>query len=88
MIAESGFDTSWDLQALLRAILVSDAFYETSAAAPYGASTAKSVKWPVDFVITTMRNLGLKTKGREAYVDGGSRRSLRSHMSAMGQQHS
>ena len=86
VIAESGFDTSWDLQALLRAILVSDAFYETSAAAPYGASTAKSVKWPVDFVITTMRNLGLKTKGREAYVDGGSRRSLRSHMSAMGQQ--
>lgn len=86
VIAESGFDQSWDVQALLRAILVSDAFYETAAAAPYGTATAKSVKWPVDFVITTMRTVGLKTKGREAYVDGGSRRSLRSHMAAMGQQ--
>ena len=86
VIAESGFDQSWDVQALLRAILVSDAFYETAAAAPYGAGAAKSVKWPVDFVITTMRTVGLKTKGREAYVDGGSRRSLRSHMAAMGQE--
>ena len=86
VIAESGFDATWDLQALLRAILVSDAFYETSSAAPFGASTAKSVKWPVDFVVTTLRTVGLKPKGREAYVDGGSRRSLRSHLQAMGQQ--
>jgi uncharacterized protein (DUF1800 family) len=85
VIAESGFDGSWELQPLLRAILVSDAFYETAAAAPYGVSTAKSVKWPVDFVVTTMRTFKLKTKGREAYVDGGSRRSLRSHLAAMGQ---
>jgi uncharacterized protein (DUF1800 family) len=85
VIAESGFDVSWELQPLLRAILVSDAFYATAAAAPYGASTAKSVKWPIDFVVTTMRTAKLKTKGREAYVDGGSRRSLRSHLSAMGQ---
>jgi uncharacterized protein (DUF1800 family) len=86
VIAESGFDQSWDVQALLRAILVSDAFYETAAAAPYGAATAKSVKWPVDVVVTTMRTVAMKPKGREAYVDGGSRRSLRSHMAAMGQE--
>ncbi|MBY0279466.1 DUF1800 domain-containing protein [Candidatus Binatia bacterium] len=86
VIAASGFDSSWELQPLLRAILVSDAFYATAAAAPYGATTAKSVKWPVDFVVTTMRTVGLKPKGRETYVDGGSRRSLRSHLAAMGQQ--
>ncbi len=86
VVDASGFDTSWDVSALLRAILVSDAFYETSAAAPFGASTPKSVKWPVDFVVTTLRTVGLKPKGREYYVDGGSRRSLRSHLQAMGQQ--
>jgi uncharacterized protein (DUF1800 family) len=86
VIAESGFDASWDVAALLRAILVSDAFYATAAPAPFGAATAKSVKWPIDFVITTLRTVGIKPKGREAYVDGGSRRSLRSHLQAMGQQ--
>jgi uncharacterized protein (DUF1800 family) len=44
------------------------------------------VKWPVDFVVGTLRTVGLKPKGREAYVDGGSRRSLRSHHAAMGQE--
>jgi len=86
VIDASGFDGTWDVTALLRAILVSDAFYETAATAPFGASTAKSVKWPVDFVVTTLRTVGLKAKGREYYVDGGSRRSLRSHLQAMGQQ--
>lgn len=86
VIAESSFDATWDLKALLRAILVSDAFYATSAAAPFGAATPKSVKWPVDFVVTTLRTVGIKPKGREAYVDGGSRRPLRSHLQAMGQQ--
>ena len=86
VVAASGFDTSWDLTALLRAILVSDTFYETAAPAPFGPSTAKSVKWPVDFVVSTLRTVGMKPKGRDTYVDGGSRRSLRSHLQAMGQQ--
>jgi len=86
VIDASGFDASWDVSALLRAILVSDAFYATAAAAPFGSATAKSVKWPVDFVVSTLRTVGLKPKGREYYVDGGSRRSLRSHLQAMGQQ--
>jgi uncharacterized protein (DUF1800 family) len=86
VIDESGFAGTWDLTALLRAILVSDAFYETSAPAPFGAATAKSVKWPVDFVVSTLRTVKLKPKSADYYVDGGSRRSIRSHLQAMGQQ--
>jgi hypothetical protein len=86
VIAASGFDATWNLQALLRAILTHDAFYETAATPPYGSGTRKSVKWPIDFVVTTLRAVGIKPKGPEAYVDGGSRRALRSHLQSMGQQ--
>jgi uncharacterized protein (DUF1800 family) len=86
VVDESRFDATWDLTALLRAILVSDAFYETSVPAPFGAATAKSVKWPVDYVVTTLRTVRLKPKSRDYFIDGGSGRSVRSHLQAMGQQ--
>lgn len=86
VVAESGFDVNWNLGGLVRAILVSDAFYETSAPAPVGPSTARSVKWPIDYAVTSMRLLGMKPKGRDARLDGGSRRRIVDHLEDMGQE--
>jgi uncharacterized protein (DUF1800 family) len=85
VVAASGFASSWDIAALVRAILVHDVFYETAAPAPFGAATQKSVKWPIDFVVSTMRLLRLKVKGRPAWIPGGSYLSLRDHLENMGQ---
>ena len=88
VVAQSGFGSSpdsWDVGALVRAILVHDAFYETGAAAPFGAQTKKSVKWPIDYVVSTLRLLGMRLKGRDQYVDGGSFRAALDGLSDMGQ---
>ena len=86
VIAESGFDTNWDLGALVRAILVSDAFYETAAPAPNGPTIARSVKWPIDYAVTSMRLLGMKPKGKDARLAGGSNRRIVDHLEGMGQE--
>jgi uncharacterized protein (DUF1800 family) len=82
VVADSGFDVTWDLTALLRAIFVHDAFWET-------LTTAKrSVKWPADFVVTTLRLLALKPKGRDLRIiinNNNSGRSVLQFLSAMGQ---
>ncbi|MDG2303159.1 MAG: DUF1800 family protein [Candidatus Binatia bacterium] len=83
VIAESGFDSNWDLGALIRAILVSDAFYETAGSGP---ATPRSVKWPIDYAVTSMRLLGMKLKGKDARLDGGARRRIVDHLSDMGQE--
>ncbi len=70
VVAASQFDTSWDISKLLRAIFVHDAFYETMAPAPYGTMTQKSVKWPVDFVVSTLRLVGMRLKGRSQDLRG------------------
>jgi uncharacterized protein (DUF1800 family) len=85
VVAASGFDTTFDVAALLRAILVHDAFYESMAPAPFGAGTKKSVKWPIDYVVSTLRLLGMRFKGRDLNVDGGSFRSALDQLSNMGQ---
>jgi uncharacterized protein (DUF1800 family) len=59
----TSFDTTWDIGALLRRIFTSDEFYET-AAVP-GPGTKKSVKWPIDHIVSTLRLLGMKPKGKE-----------------------
>jgi uncharacterized protein (DUF1800 family) len=59
----TGFDTTWDISALLYRVFISDEFFET-AQAP-GPGTKKSVKWPVDHVVSTLRLLGMKPKGKE-----------------------
>jgi uncharacterized protein (DUF1800 family) len=84
IIAASGFDSTWDIKALVRAILVHDVFYET-AGAPNGPAARKSVKWPIDFVVGTMRLLKMKVKGRPAWIPGGDYISLRDHLENMGQ---
>jgi uncharacterized protein (DUF1800 family) len=59
----TSFDTTWDIAALLRRIFISDEFFET-AQAP-GPGTKKSVKWPIDHIVSTLRLLGMKPKGKE-----------------------
>ena len=82
---ESGFGTTnFDLSGLLHQIFVHDDFYLT-AGAPIGAMTPKSVRWPVDYVVTSLRLLKMKLKGSDLYVDGGSYNSIFNQLSNMGQ---
>jgi uncharacterized protein (DUF1800 family) len=83
VVAESGFDTSFDIQSLVRAIFCHDAFYAT--AQPFGAGVTKSVKCPVDYAIGSMRLLGMKFAGGTKYVPGGSYTGIFTHMENMGQ---
>ena len=79
----SGFATSFELTPLLKAIFVHDDFYLT-AAAP-AAGTLKSVKWPIDFVVATLRTLGMKLRSRYQYVNGGDYGAVRDQLTNMGQ---
>jgi len=89
LITDSGFDQTWDLHDLVRSILVSDAFYATDAPADpqngFGANVKKSIKWPVDFVVSTMRVLKVHLKGRYTYVNGGDFDSIENQLDNMGQ---
>lgn len=85
IIADSAFDTTWDLQALYRTIFVHDVFFETSASAPYGAGTKKAIKWPIDYFISTLRLTGMKPKTGEQRIFGGSYDTAFGHMTQMGQ---
>ncbi len=85
VVADSSFDTTWDIGALVRAIFVNDAFYETAATAPFTASTKKSVKWPIDYVVSTARLLKMKFKSKYQYVNGGDYTGIRDQLANMGQ---
>ncbi len=85
VVAASSFDTTWDIAALVRAIFVHDAFYETGAAVPYGGSTKKSVKWPIDYVVSTLRLMRMKLKSKYQYVDASGGKGIRDQLSNMGQ---
>ncbi|MBY0276032.1 DUF1800 domain-containing protein [Candidatus Binatia bacterium] len=83
VVAESSFDTTFSVQALVRAIFCNDAFYAT--AQPFGLGVTKSVKWPIDFAIGSMRLLGMKFAGSNKYIPGGSYTGILTHMENMGQ---
>jgi len=89
LIHDSSFDTTWNIGALVRAILVNDAFYATEVAANpqsgFGATDPKSVKWPVDYVVSTLRVLNMRLRGRSAFVNGGDFRLISDQLNAMGQ---
>lgn len=85
VVSDSGFDSNWNIGGLVRAILVNDAFYVTAAPAPFTGSTVKSVKWPVDYVVSTLRLLGMQLKGKYQYVQGGDYASIRDQLTNMGQ---
>jgi len=80
MVSQSQFDTSFIVADLLREIFISDEFY-----APLTDPTKLSVKWPVDYVVTTLRLLGMKLKSRYQYVNGGSFNNIRDELGNMGQ---
>jgi hypothetical protein len=84
VVAASSFDLDFELTPLLRAIFVHDDFYLT-AGAPTGSGTKKSVRWPVDLVITSLRLLKVKPKGKYVYIDGGSYNRVFDQLSNMGQ---
>ncbi len=67
----------------MRAIFCNDAFYAT--ALPFGAGVTKSVKWPVDYAIGSMRLLGMKFAGSNKYIPGGSFNGALTHTENMGQ---
>src|SRR5262249_18824764 len=70
VVDSSGFATAFELTPLLKAIFVHDDFY--LSAAPPAAGTKKSVKWPIDYVVGTLRTLQMKLKGKSQVVQGGS----------------
>jgi uncharacterized protein (DUF1800 family) len=84
IIALSNFGNTWDVASFLRSLFVHDEFYVS--AAPLDVAAAKSVKWPVDFVVGTYRQLGVKPKGSSlATQPVGTSRPLRSALDDMGQ---
>jgi len=85
VVSASGFASSWNIEALIREIIVHDAFYETMAAVPFSPTTKKSVKWPIDYVVGTLRMVRLKTQGKELVLRGGNYLTLFDHLSDMGQ---
>ncbi len=86
LLAASGFATTWDIAALVKTILVHDAFYAGTATPPYEPGTKKSVKWPIDYVVSTLRLMNVHPKRRKydglALEDSD---SLRAHLDDMGQ---
>jgi uncharacterized protein (DUF1800 family) len=86
VVADSGFDTSFDIAALLRSIFCHDNFYLTAEGpASYTATGKKSVKWPIDYVASTLRLLQMKPKGKFYQIRGGSFSSILDHLTNMGQ---
>jgi uncharacterized protein (DUF1800 family) len=78
IVADSGFDQTFDLHALLRRIFVDDVFYQDLYPTP-------SVKWPTDYLVSTLRLLGVKGRGRDYVIEGGDFRPLRDYLADMGQ---
>jgi uncharacterized protein (DUF1800 family) len=86
LLAASGFAVTWDIAALVKTILVHDAFYATAAPPPFDAGTKKSVKWPIDYVVSTLRLLNVRPKRRKYYgIALEHSDSLRTHLDDMGQ---
>lgn len=82
IIAASQFDTSFLVEDFLRELFCHDEFY--ACAAPPGMGTKKSVKWPVDLAIGTIRLLRMRLSGSTLVVNGGGRQRIRTHLDNMG----
>ncbi|MCW5891309.1 MAG: DUF1800 domain-containing protein [bacterium] len=85
IVAHSGFDVSFDIRRLVRSLLCHDEFYASAAGPPYTEASRKSVRWPIDYVVGTLRILGLKPRGRYQVIQGGSYRRVFDHLGNMGQ---
>jgi uncharacterized protein (DUF1800 family) len=69
--ATDGHPNQWELKPLLKAILANDAFYASAATPPYSSGDKKSIRWPADYVVSTMRLLNMRLKSRYPYIVGG-----------------
>jgi len=86
VIMASGFESNWNIGGLVREILVHDEFYESISYTGHVADTTKkSIKWPTDFLVSTMRTLGAKVLGPGAAVPGGKYDGVFFHLDGMGQ---
>lgn len=82
LVQESGFDASFNVEPLLRAMFVHDDFYASAGTPASGAP--KSVKWPIDYVVSTLNLLKMEGKTRQQSLPG-SLETLRSFLDEMGQ---
>jgi len=87
IISASGFESSWNVQSLLRAMITHDVFYDTDVAAPFGSDTLKAVKWPIDYVVSTLRLLNMQLKGSDQHIDFHTEKDSRAivYLTGMGQ---
>ena len=79
----TAFDVTWSIEGVLRRIFTHDEFY-LGVGAP-GVTTRKSIAWPVDYVVTTLRTLKVKLKGKDLVLAGGDYNAIRDHLTDMGQ---
>lgn len=82
VIAASNFDVDFDVRELLRAIFVDDRFYASMA--PVGPGVRKSVKFPTDYVISTLKLLGIRPKRSDLRVNDSNGGIVRSYLRDMG----
>ncbi len=85
VVAQSGFDGSFEIAPLLRAILVHDDFYLSGLPVPWGSAVKTSVKWPIDYFVSTLRLLQMKLEGAQQFVPGANSTPALSHLTDMGQ---
>ncbi|MGH7895027.1 MAG: DUF1800 family protein, partial [Candidatus Binatia bacterium] len=81
LIGPSGFDTTFVVQDVLRAIFVHDVFYQVDPR----VAVLPSIKWPTDFLVSTLRLLRMKLKGRDQVLEGGDYLRYLEHSTNMGQ---
>lgn len=83
IVAASGFDTTFVVADYLTALFCHDEFFASMA--PPGPGVRRSVKWPVDYVLGTLRMLAVKPQGRRLYIAGGDWTELLYQLERMGQ---
>jgi uncharacterized protein (DUF1800 family) len=83
--AANGSPNQWSIAALLKEIFVHDDFY--LSAQPPGAGTTKSFKWPIDYVVATMRLCKMRFRGSDQLIarSGFSYVPVRNRLATMGQ---
>lgn len=83
IVDQSGFASTFVVADLLKQLFVHDDFY--LSAQPATSGVPRSVKWPIDYAVSTLRLLRMKPKGRYLETQGGSYASIRDHLADMGQ---
>ncbi len=80
MVSQSNFHNTFMVSDLLREIFISEEFY-----AAVSDPSKLMVKWPIDYVVSTLRLAEMKLKSRYQYINGGSYDEIRDELTNMGQ---